>query len=215
MKFKALVCAGFVLSSIARAAVVESPTLWQERYFFDSLLAARSRQERTESDPQLLPVMRAVAAQIAQQAANLKRVDAYVAAQKGNVRFAFAQKNSDPSLQILIGNFQTLARGSGQIRNNLDYLAVRCRLASSQALSDPDMEKASLIILGQIRIFQMNLNALYENAEAVLQEIDAAARPKDWYLKRSAEMLVNNLRRLQNSVFSVYNSAHDLALRCR
>ncbi len=199
----------------AGAAVVESPVLWQERYYFDALLQARDRQQREESDPEMIPVLKAIAGQAAQQGVNLKRLGLYVAAQKGNLRFAFAQKDPDPSLGVILSNLMTLTRGAGQIRNNLNYLSVRCRLASSQALSDPKMEQASLIILAEIRQLQLILNPVYLDAAAVEESASALSRPQDGYLRSSVGMLVQSLRRVQDSVYSVYNSARDLALRCR
>ena len=207
--------AGWLWAPNASAAVVQSPVLWQERYYFDALLQARGRQEREESDPEMVPVLQAIAGQVAQQGLNLKRLGLYVAAQKGNVRFAFAQKNPDPSLKVILSNLMTLARGTGQIRNNLDYLAVRCRLASSQALSDPKMEKASLIILAEIRQLQLELNFVYLDSVAVQKAGWMLSRPKDKYLRSSVWMLVESMRRMQNSVYSVYDAARDLALRCR
>lgn len=207
--------AGWLLAPNVSAAVVQSPVLWQERYYFDALLEARDRQEREESDPEMVPVLRAIAGQVAQQGLNLNRLGLYVAAQKSNVRFAFAQKDPDPSLKVILSNLMTLTRGAGQIRDNLDYLAVRCRLASSQALSDPKMEQASLVILAEIRQLQLDLNAVYLNAVAVQKDAWKFSRPKDRYLRSSLWMLVRSMRRIQNSVYSIYNSARDLALRCR
>ena len=207
--------AGWLLAPGASAAVVQSPVLWQERYYFDALLEARDRQQREESDPEMIPVLRAIAGQVAQQGLNLNRLGLYIAAQKGNVRFAFAQKDPDPSLKVILSNLMTLTRGAGQISNNLDYLAVRCRLASSQALSDPKMEQASLIILAEIRRLQLDLNSVYLNAVATQKAGWEFSRPKDKYLRSSVWMLVESMRRVQNSVYSVYDSARDLALRCR
>jgi len=56
----------------------------------------------------MVPVMKAVAGQIAQQVANLGQIDQYVKAQADNLRYAYAQPEPQPSLDTIGDNFATL-----------------------------------------------------------------------------------------------------------
>lgn len=206
-----------LVAATARAAPVEAPNLWQERYFWDALLTARDRLARTQSDPQMIPVLKAIANQVAQQVANLQQIDAYVKAQHDNLRYAFSQQDPAGSLATIGANFDTLAKGADQIRGNLFFLTVRERLASSQALPDPEMYQATLLILGQVQQLQLQLNALYLDATAVRA---LALDPEhhwavDKQFRHRTELLLRSVVRVQDSVFSVYNSGYELAMRCR
>src|SRR5262249_44685763 len=146
--------------------------LWQEAYLWDALLTARDRQARAQSDPAMIPVMKSIAGQVAQQVANLAQIDAYVKAQGDNLRYAFSQEDPEPSLETIGANFDTLSKGADQIRNNLYFLTVRCRLASSQALPDTEMYQAALLILGQVQQLQLRLNSLYLDANDAHKLVD-------------------------------------------
>lgn len=193
----------------------QSPGLWQERYFFDALLQARDRLARSQSDPMMIPVLKAIANQVAQQVANLQQVDAYVKSQQDNLRYAFGQDDPAPSLETISANFETLAKGADQIRNNLYYLTVRCRLASSQALPDPEMYQASLLILGQVQQLQLGLNALYLDAVEARRVVYDNAWAVDKHFRHKTEALMRGVVRVQDSIFSVYNAGYELTLRSR
>lgn len=203
------------MAAKAQAAWNDATSLWQERYYWDGLLQARDRVARSQSDPALLPAMRAIAGQTAQQVANLQQIEAYMQAQEGNLRFAFAQDDPQPSLATIGANFDTLARGAEQVRNNLYYLTVRCRLASSQALPDPEMYKAALLILGQVQQLQLRLNALYLATIAARRLVyeNGWAVEKPFFQK--TELLLRSVVDVQDSVFAVYNSGYALAMRSR
>jgi hypothetical protein len=197
------------------AAPPSPPSLWQERYFFDALLQARDRISRSQSDPAMIPVLKAIAGQVAQQVANLQQIDSYVKAQQDNLRYAFNQDEPEASLQTIGANFETLAKGSDQIRSNLYFLTARCRIASTQALPDPEMYQATLVVLTQVQQLQLQLNALYLDtveARRLVSENDWATT-KDF--RRQTEALMRSVVRVQDSIFSVYNSGYELAMRCR
>lgn len=203
------------LAGASFAADLQAPALWQERYFFDALLSARDRIARSESDPQMIPVLKAIASQAAQQSANLTQIDSYVKQQKDNLRYAFDQADPTPSLQTIGSNLETLAAGGDQVRSNLYFLTARCRLAASQALPDPQMYQASLQILGQIQQIQMKLNDLYLNASGAYQLVMDNGWATSKNSRHQAENLLKSVVRIQDSVFSVCNSAYDLAMRSR
>ena len=192
-----------------------APTLWQERYFWDALLPARDKLARQQSDPQMVPVMNAIALQIAQQVANLNQIDQYVKAQGDNLRYAYAQPDPQPSLATISDNLTTLTTGSDQIRQNLYYLTARQRMAASQALPDPEMYQAGLLILGQIQQLQLTLNTLYYDTQAARGIVDQNKWANDKFFTHRTEELMRSVVRIQDSVFSVYNSGYDLAMRCR
>jgi len=196
-------------------AAAEGPLLWQESYFFDALLQARSRAARGQSDPQLLPVVKAVAGQVAQQVVNVQQIDLYVKAQSDNLRYAFTQEDPEPSLETIRSNFETLTKGNDQIRNNLYFLTARCRMASSQALPDPDLYQAGLLLLGQVQQLQLALNSLYLDTAAARQLVGENAWAADKYFRHASEEVLRSVVRIQDSVFSVYNAGYEFSMRSR
>src|SRR5665213_3643321 len=88
----------FAAAPVPARAIDEPPTLWQERFFWDALTSARDKLARQQSDPMMIPVMKAIAGQIAQQVANLGQIDQYVKAQADNLRYAYAQPEPKASL---------------------------------------------------------------------------------------------------------------------
>lgn len=199
----------------ARALLDQPPTLWQERFFWDALLSARDKMARQQSDPMMVPVMKAVAGQIAQQVANLGQIDQYVKAQADNLRFAYAQPDPKPSLATIADNFTTLTTGCDQVRQNLYYLTSRQRMAASQALPDPEMYQAGLLILGQDQQLQLTLNSLYYDALAARGLVNDNAWANDKFFTHKTEILMSSVVRIQDSVFAVYNAGYDLTMRCR
>lgn len=198
----------------ARAAD-QAPVLWQEATFFDALLQARDRMARSQSDPNMIPVLKAIAGQVAQQVANLQQIDAYVKAQQDNLRFAFSQQDPAASLKTIGANFETLSKGSEQIKSNLYFLTVRCRIASSQALPDADMYKADLVILGQVQQLQLQLNALYLDTVAAKKIVDDNDWALDKEFRHRSQLLMKSVVAVQDSVFAVYNAGYELAMRSR
>jgi hypothetical protein len=203
-----------LLAPAARAAD-QAPTLWQERFFWDALLPARDAMARQQSDPMMIPVMKAVAGQVAQQVANLEQIHQYVKAQGDNLRYAYAQPDPGPSLDTIRGNFDTLTTGCDQVRQNLYYLTVRERVAQSQALADPEMYQAGLLILGQVQQLQLTLNALYADMTAVRGVVYDNNWANDIHFKHKTEELMRSVMRVQDGVFAVYNAGYELAMRCR
>jgi hypothetical protein len=199
----------------ARAAWTESTSLWQERYFWDALLQSRDRLARTQSDPAMIPTLKAIAGQVAQQVANLQQIGVYVKAQQDNLRFAFAQEDPQPSLATIGSNFETLGKGADQVRNNLYFLTARCRMASSQALPDAEMYQATLLVLGQVQQLQLQLNSLYldtvEDRRLVYENSWAA----DKAFKTRTESLLKSVVRVQDSIYAVYNAGYELAMRSK
>jgi hypothetical protein len=199
------------------AATLETPHLWQERYFWDALMTARDRLARQQSDPEMIPVLKAIANQVAQQVANLQQIDNYVKAQHDNLRYAFSQPDPVSSLSTIGANLDTLTKGADQIRGNLFFLTARCRIASSQALPDPEMYQAALLILAQVQQLQLQLNALYVDATAARAIVADPAN--DWaadkHFRERADTLLRSVVRVQDSVFAVYNSGYELAMRCK
>lgn len=192
-----------------------APTLWQERFFWDALLTARDRMARQQSDPMMIPVMKAVAGQVAQQVANLGQIQQYVKAQGDNLRFAYAQPDPGPSIETIKSNFETLTAGCDQVRQNLYYLTTRERLAQSQALPDPEMYQTALLILGQVQQLQLTLNALYLDATAARAVVHENKWAGDKHFVHKTDELLRSVMRVQDSVFSVYNAGYELAMRCR
>ena len=207
---------GLALAALpARALDDESPSLWQERYFFDALLTARDRLSRSQSDPALLAVMKTIASQVAQQVANLQQIQIYVKSQQDNLRYAFNQPDPKESLTTIEANVDTLTQGTDQIRNNLYYLTVRCRIASSQALPDPQMYQAGLLILGQVQQLQLELNTLYTETTAVQTQVLENQWGGNKFFTHKMNELMRNVVRIQDSVFAVYNAALELSLRSK
>lgn len=163
----------------------------------------------------MIPVMKAIAGQIAQQVANLGQIDVYVKSQADNLRFAYAQSDPKPSLETIRDNFATLTTGCDQVRQNLYYLTARQRMAQAQALPDPEMYQAALLILGQIQQLQLTLNSAYYDAVAVRAQVTENAWANDKFFTHAADELLRSVVRTQDSVFSVYNAGYELAMRCR
>ena len=212
-----LACALLLVAGAARAQAPDAaaPTLFQERYFWDSLLTARDKLARQQSDPNMIPVMKAIAGQIAQQVANLGQIHEYVKAQSDNLRYAFAQPDPEPSLETITQNFDTLTAGCDQVRQNLFYLTARQRMASTQALADPEMYQAGLLILGQVQQLQLTLNSLYLDTVTVRDLANQNAWATDKMFQHKTEQLMLSVVRVQDSVFSVYNAGYELTMRCR
>lgn len=212
-----LLVAGSLAFPPRGAAVPVAPvTLWQESYYWDGLLEARSRAARQSADPNLLPVLKSIAQQMAQQALNLRQVEAYTKVQQENLRFAFSQSDPGESLATIQSNLETLAKGTAQIRGNLFFLAARCRMASSQALPDPELTAASTALIKQIQGAQLRLNALYSDAAAIQGQLKAQApRPKENFLRYRANLLVRSVLETQSSILSVYNASYEIYLRSK
>ncbi|MFH2205094.1 MAG: hypothetical protein ABIJ96_18445 [Elusimicrobiota bacterium] len=203
-----LLCALF--STAAAAEDLEEARLWQERYIWDGLLQSRDRAARSSADPQLQKVVLTIAHQVAQQAANLEQIHTYAKGQLDNLGYAFAQQDPGPSLKIIQNNFQTLAKGTEQIRNNLYYLTTRVRMSSSQALPDPKLMQNATLLIAQVQNVQLKLNDLYTNSAAV----HAAVMAETWYIDEffrfSSSHLLGAVVGVQDAVFAVYNSAYEL-----
>lgn len=213
---RALLAAAALWAVPARAASwTEQTTLWQERYFWDALLQARDRLARSQSDPAMVPVLKAIAGQVAQQVVNLQQIGVYVKAQQDNLRFAFAQDDPRESLATIGSNFETLSKGADQVRNNLYFLTARCRMASSQALPDQEMYQATLLILGQVQQLQLQLNTLYLDTVSGRQLVYENGWATDKAFRQRTESLMKSVVRVQDSIFAVYNSGYELAMRSR
>lgn len=196
--------------SWATAADLENAQLWQERYFWDGLLQSRDRAARSSADPLLLKVIRTIAHQVAQQAANLEQIQAYAKGQVDNIRYAFSQKDPGPSLKIIQNNFSTLSKGTQQIRNNLYYLTARVRISSSQALPDPKLKQNATLLIAQVQNVQLKLNSLYTHTSAVHNAVLAETWYVDTFFRFMAAHLLRTVVEVQDSVFSIYNSSYEL-----
>lgn len=190
----------------------EPAVLWQERFLWDGLLQARDRAARVSADPKLLEVVKAIAYQAAQQTANLEQIRNYAKSQGENLRYAFSQEDPQPSLKVIQGNFQTLAKGSEQVRNNLYYLTARLRLCQTQALPDPKLTEMSMLVIAQVQQIQLRLNDLYLDTAATHQQVKAEAWAGDDFFRFSSEHLLRAVVETQDSVFTVYNAAYELYL---
>ncbi|TPW20281.1 MAG: hypothetical protein FD126_1843 [Elusimicrobia bacterium] len=196
----------------AAAPADEPAVLWQERYLWDGLLQARDRAARVSADPKLIEVVKAVAYQAAQQTANLEQIRNYAKSQGENFRYALAQEDPNPSLKVIEGNFQTLAKGSEQVRNNLYYLTSRLRLCQTQALPDPKLTEMAMLVIAQVQQIQLRLNDLYLDTAATHQQVKAETWAGDDFFRFSAEHLLRAVVETQDSVFTVYNAGYELYL---
>ena len=203
------------LVPLANAVPVAPVQLWQESYYWDGLLEARSKNARISADANLIPVLKNVTQQMAQQVANLKQIENYTKIQQENLRFAFMQSEPDDSLATIQTNLETLAKGTAQIRSNLFYLAARCRMASSQALPDPELTTVSTSLIRQIQAAQLQLNSLYTDAAAVQAQVKARSVPRDKFLRYRSSLLLKSVLETQNSIFSIYNASYEIYLRSK
>ncbi|MBI4423209.1 MAG: hypothetical protein HY554_05760 [Elusimicrobia bacterium] len=199
----------------ALAASWVGARLWQEGFFWDALLHARDRAARQQADPQLIPMVKTLAAQVAQQVANMQQIDAYVKGQQDSLRFAFAQEDPAPSLLVIRNNFETLAKGSVQIQHNLYYLTSRARMAITQALPDPELTAAATQLIGQIQALQLGLNQLYLDTSATRQLARSEPWATDEFFRYGTEQLMRSVVQVQDSVFAVYNASYELHVRSR
>ena len=205
-------CLGFFAKEVRAAPV---PLLWQERYYFDALLEARDRQSRSESDANLVPVLRSIAGEALQQAANVGQIDAYVKTQLGSLHYAFHQDDSSASLKVIGLNLGTLGQGMVQVRNNLAYLSVRSNIAFSQALPDPHIYQNSLLILTEIKRLQLEVDSLYLDATADDKVVQSHRDEESPLFIYQSQFFIHSLYGLQGEVFALYSSAYDIALRAR
>jgi len=199
----------------AAAASWIGARLWQESFFWDALMSARDKAARQAADPQLLPAMKTLAEQVAQQAANIKQIQNYAKSQQDNLRYAFSQDDPKPSLATIRQNLDTLAKGTDQIRHNLYYLTARCRLASGQALPDPELTTSAAVLIGQIQQVQLQLNALYTDTAAIAPLLEAEAWTVDKFFRHGYDTFLQSVVSVQDSVFTVYNSAYEIHVRSR
>jgi hypothetical protein len=163
----------------------------------------------------MIPVMKAIAGQVAQQVANLAQIHQYVKAQGDNLRYAYNQPDPEPSIATISSNFETLTTGCDQVRQNLYYLTARQRMAQSQALPDPEMYQTGLLILGQVQQLQLTLNALYIDMTGVRNVVYENKWAGDKHFTHKTEELMRSVVRVQDAVFAVYNAGYELAMRCR
>ncbi len=214
-RFWSVLTSASLAASSAAAAWNDAPTLWQESYYWDAQLHARDRLARGQSDPAMIPVLKGIAGQVAQQVTNLQQISVYVKAQQDNLRFAFTQEDPSASLATISANIDTLRQGADQVRTNLYYLTARCRMAASQALPDSEMYQATLEILTQVQQLQLELNTIYidtvEDRRLVYENGGAA----DKAFRQKMESLLRSIVRVQDSIFAVYNSGYELAMRSR
>jgi hypothetical protein len=217
MTMRPLPALGLVLLSVflsspltARAEGLEDTQLWQERYLWDGLHQSRDRAARSSADPRLVKVVNTIAHQVAQQAANLDQIRAYAKGQVDNLRYAFSQEDPGPSLEVIRNNFQTLAKGAAQIRNNLYFLTTRTRLSSSQALPDPKLTEKAALLIAQIQNVQLKLNDLYNNSVSVHAAVMAETWYVDDFFRFTSAHLLQTVVGVHDSVFSVYNASYEL-----
>lgn len=189
--------------------------LWQELHVWDGLLAARDRALRQQADPQVIPVVKVITQQAAQQLANLQQIHEYVKIQQDNVKLALSERDPQESLDTIRGNFETLTEGAAQVRSNLYYLTARLRMVASQTLPDPELTKETELLIGQIQAIQLLFNQLYSDTVTVEAQVQAAPPLKNKFLKFRAEILLRGVTQVQNSVFAIYNSAYEVHVRSK
>jgi len=211
----AALLATVVLPTHSFAASWVGARLWQEGFFWDALVHARDRAARQQADPQVIPVVKTIAGQVAQQVANMQQIHAYIKGQQDSIRYAFAQDNPGPSLVIIRNNFDTLAKGTKQIENNLYYLTARERMTITQALPDAELTAAATQLIGQIQQLQLELNAMYLDTTATRQLVDTEPWATDDFFRYSADNLLKSVVSVQDSVFAVYNASYELHTRSR
>lgn len=211
----AVFIAAYALPAHGFAASWVGARLWQEGFFWDALIHARDRAARQQADPQLIPVVKTIAGQVAQQVANMQQIHAYIKGQQDSLRYAFAQDNPQPSMVIIRNNFETLAKGTQQIEHNLYYLTARQRMAITQALPDPELTAAATQLIGQIQQLQLALNAMYLDTTALRQLIDTEPWAVDDFFRYGGDHLLKSVVSVQDSVFAVYNAAYELHVRSR
>ncbi|PIP84166.1 MAG: hypothetical protein CO113_07450 [Elusimicrobia bacterium CG_4_9_14_3_um_filter_62_55] len=198
------------LAAPVQASDLSSARLWQERYMWDALLQARDRAARVSADPRLVEVVKQIAYQVAQQTANLGQIHAFTKGQVDNLEYAFSQKDPEPSLAVIQNNFNTLSKGSEQIRNNLFFLTVRLRIAATQALPDPKLTENAKLVIAQVQQVQLRLNALYADTSAVELKIRKETWMADEFFRYAGMHLLKTVVSVQDSVFAVYNASYEL-----
>lgn len=205
-----LLLLALVLGSPAGAAELGQARLWQERYMWDGLMQARDRAARVSADPRLVEVVKQIAYQVAQQTANLGQIHAFTKGQIDNLEYAFSQTDPEPSLLVIQNNFNTLSKGSEQIRNNLFFLTARLRMAATQALPDPNLTENAKLVIAQVQQVQLRLNALYADTAAVELKIRKETWMADEFFRYSGQHLLKTVVAVQDSVFAVYNASYEL-----
>ena len=211
-----LLTLGWVIIPSRTTAVPVAPVmLWQEDTYWDGLLTGRSREIRQSADPNLIPVLRIITQQLAQQSLNLRQIEAYTKVQQDNLQFALQESNPSESLATIQANLDTLAQGTRQIRSNLCYIGVRCRLASSQALPDPKLTTTAAALIKQVQSTQLQLNTLYIDAAAFQAKLKTQVRPRQNFLRFRAHLLVRSILETQDSIFTVYNASYEIYLRSK
>jgi hypothetical protein len=205
-----LLFAASAAAPAASAAELSQARLWQERYMWDGLLQARDRAARVSADPRLLEVVKQIAYQVAQQTANLGQIHAFTKGQVDNLEYAFSQKDPEPSLLVIQNNFNTLSKGSEQIRNNLYFLTARLRMAASQALPDPKLTENAKLVIAQVQQVQLRLNGLYADTAAVDRKIKQETWLADDFFRFAGRHLLKSVVSVQDSVFAVYNASYEL-----
>ena len=198
------------LAGPASAAELSKARLWQERYMWDGLMQARDRAARVSADPNLIEVVKQIAYQVAQQTANLGQIHAFTQGQVDNLEYAFSQKDPEPSLKVVQNNFNTLSKGSEQIRNNLYFLTTRIRLCATQALPDPKLTENAKLVIAQVQQVQLRLNGLYADTAAVDRKISKETWMADDFFRFAGKHLLKSVVSVQDSVFAIYNSSYEL-----
>lgn len=214
----AWVMSGFLAPLQAAAVPVAPVMLWQEDSLMDALISeggTHNRSRRETADPNLIPVLQNVTQQVAQQVLNLEQIEAYTKIQADNLQFAFHETDPETSLATIQSNLDTLSQGTSQIRNNLFYLAVRCRIAATQSLPDPELARTAAVMIHQVQAAQRQLNMLYADATALQNQINARTRHKQNFLRYNASILVYSIFHTQKSIFAVYNAAYEIYLRSK
>jgi hypothetical protein len=77
------------------------------------------------------------------------------------------------------------------------------------------MYQAALLILGQVQQLQLRLNALYLDANDAHKLVGENSWATDKEFRHRSDYLMRTVVRVQDSVFAVYNSGYELAMRAR